>query len=118
MSGPIVWLACHSEQSPNISHQSSLFQLTAPDGKVLYTQEKKTDDSYFFTADQDGKYIFCLANQKSSLVPKLVYFMFDFLNDEKRYNEEDTNNNKTGKILKGFLVLKQHSNLGILNFFY
>ena len=65
----------------------------------MYSQEKKTDDSYFFTAEQDGKYIFCLANQKSSLNPKLVYFMFDFLNDEKRYAEENEDgNNKTGTV--------------------
>jgi hypothetical protein len=63
----------------------------------MYSQEKKTDDSYFFTAEQDGKYVFCLANQKSSLVPKLVYFMFDFLNDEKRYQDNDDGQNKTGK---------------------
>jgi hypothetical protein len=62
----------------------------------MYSQEKKTDDSYFFTAEQDGKYVFCLANQKSSLVPKLVYFMFDFLNDEKRYQDSDDGQNKTG----------------------
>ena len=71
-------------------------QLTAPDGQQMYSQEKKTDDSYFFTAEQDGKYIFCLGNQKSSLVPKTVYFMFDFLNDEKRYRENDDGENKTG----------------------
>ncbi|XP_028400397.1 transmembrane emp24 domain-containing protein-like isoform X1 [Dendronephthya gigantea] len=71
-------------------------KLTAPDGQQMYSQEKKTDDSYFFTAEQDGKYVFCLGNKKSSLVPKLVYFMFDFLNDEKRYNEnEDDGHNKT-----------------------
>lgn len=76
---------------------SFYFQLTAPDGNQMYGQEKKTDDSYFFTAEQDGKYVFCLANQKSSLVPKSVYFMFDFLNDEKRFDEGEGGQNKTGK---------------------
>lgn len=38
---------------------SFYFQLTAPDGNQMYGQEKKTDDSYFFTAEQDGKYVFC-----------------------------------------------------------
>ncbi|CAB4002011.1 transmembrane emp24 domain-containing 2 isoform X2 [Paramuricea clavata] len=70
-------------------------KLTTPDGQLMYNEEKKTDDSYFFTAEHDGKYVFCLANQKSSLVPKLVYFMFDFLNDEKRYQENDEGHNKT-----------------------
>lgn len=77
-------------------------QLTAPDGVLMYRQEKKTDDSYFFTAEQDGKYIFCLANEKSSLVPKLVYFMFDFLNDERRYQENDDGTNKTGRVMKDY----------------
>lgn len=76
---------------------SFYFQLTAPDGNQMYGQEKKTDDSYFFTAEQEGKYVFCLANQKSSLVPKSVYFMFDFLNDEKRFDEGEGGQNKTGK---------------------
>ncbi|XP_046841325.1 transmembrane emp24 domain-containing protein 2-like isoform X2 [Xenia sp. Carnegie-2017] len=70
-------------------------KLTAPDGNQMYGQEKKTDDSYFFTAEQEGKYVFCLANQKSSLVPKSVYFMFDFLNDEKRFDEGEGGQNKT-----------------------
>ena len=69
----------------------------------MYNEEKKTDDSYFFTAEHDGKYVFCLANQKSSLVPKLVYFMFDFLNDEKRYQENEDGHNKTGMCKGGIL---------------
>ena len=81
----------------------------------MYGQEKKTDDSYFFTAEQDGKYVFCLANQKSSLVPKLVYFMFDFLNDEKRYQENEDGHNKTGS-LKALFHLKVHENqLEVIN---
>ena len=86
----------------------------------MYFQEKKTDDSYFFTAEQDGKYVFCLANQKSSLVPKLVYFMFDFLNDEKRYQDNDDGQNKTGmnkfRFVKNLLVVLDcfHVNVSII----
>jgi len=47
-------------------------QLKAPDGRIVYNDEKKTEGKYSFVAHVEGEYSFCFSNKMSTLTPKTV----------------------------------------------
>mmetsp|Transcript_74329 Transcript_74329/g.66875 ORF Transcript_74329/g.66875 Transcript_74329/m.66875 type:complete len:200 (+) Transcript_74329:36-635(+) len=58
-------------------------KVTDPDSDLVYEQERKPDGSYEFVALKNGRYQFCLNNQKTSVSTKRVSFSFHLGNEIK-----------------------------------
>ena len=56
-------------------------------GKTLYTVQKKQYDSYKFTTQSEGVYMFCFSNEFSTFSHKVVYFDFQ-AGDESPLTDE------------------------------
>ncbi len=56
--------------------------LTAPNGQLLYKDQKKQYDSYTWTTDHEGEYRFCFSNEFSTFSHKIVYFDFQVGDDD------------------------------------
>jgi protein ERP2 len=55
-------------------------ELTSPDKRQLYSEQRKQYDTYSFRSEKKGEYMFCFSNEFSTFAHKTVYF--DFYTDE------------------------------------
>ncbi len=59
--------------------------LTGPDGNTLYDERKKQYDSYTFTVEKEGEYVFCFSNEFSTFTHKVIYFDFQAGDEEPKW---------------------------------
>ena len=61
-----------------------IFQITGPDGKVVYNGERESSNKYTFAAYVDGVYTYCFSNAMSTMTPKTVMFSMDVGEEPKK----------------------------------
>jgi protein ERP2 len=59
--------------------------LTGPNGNTLYDERKKQYDSYTFTVEKEGEYVFCFSNEFSTFTHKVIYFDFQAGDEEPKW---------------------------------
>ncbi|XP_063710744.1 transmembrane emp24 domain-containing protein 2-like [Symsagittifera roscoffensis] len=81
-------------------------QITAPDGKVIYSAERESNGRNTFSADVAGVYKYCFGNKMSTMTPKVVMFSMDVFNasaerDESgKTEDEETSHNKLKEMVE------------------
>lgn len=66
--------------------------LTGPSGNTLYDERKKQYDSYTFTPEKEGEYVFCFSNEFSTFTHKVVYFDFQAGDEEPKWKNTGDEN--------------------------
>lgn len=56
--------------------------LRGPSGGILYSDPRKQYDRFEWTTEEEGEYSFCFSNEFSTFTHKMIYFDFQFGEDE------------------------------------
>jgi len=63
--------------------------ISGPNDDILFQSESETSGSYTFSAIQNGRYMLCFNNERSTLTPKVLMFHFTVIKDLKYYNNPE-----------------------------
>ncbi|XP_034479193.1 transmembrane emp24 domain-containing protein 2 [Drosophila innubila] len=63
--------------------------ISDPNDGILFQSESESSGSYTFAANQNGRYMLCFDNERSSLTPKVLMFHFTVIKDLIYYSDPD-----------------------------